>query len=82
MRYHDDDSFTGLGHAKRGKAAPGHRGTWGGTTRHRLATAEGRPQRGLQNQQLQPQRRGRPESAHLHRAGGRNRVGRTERGCD
>ena len=43
MRYHDDDSFTGLGHAKRGKAAPGHRGTWGGTTRHRLATAQGRP---------------------------------------
>ena len=43
MRYHDDDSFTGLGQAKRGQAAPGHRGTWGGTTRHRLATAEGRP---------------------------------------
>ena len=43
MRYHDDDSFTGLGHAKRGKAAPGPRGPWRGTTRHRLATAEGRP---------------------------------------
>ena len=43
MRYHDDDSFTGLGHAKRGQAAPGRRGPWSGTTRHRLATAEGRP---------------------------------------
>ena len=43
MRYHDDDSFTGLGHAKRGKAAPGRRGPWRGTTRQRLATAEGRP---------------------------------------
>ena len=30
MRYHDDDSFTGLDHAKRGQAAPGHRGTWAG----------------------------------------------------
>ena len=43
MRYHDDDSFTGLGHAKRGQAAPGRRGPWRGTTRQRLATAEGRP---------------------------------------
>ena len=43
MRYHDDDSFTGLDQAKRGKAAPGHRGTWSGTTRQRLATAQGRP---------------------------------------
>ena len=43
MRYHDDDSFTGLDQAKRGQAAPGPRGTWRGTTRQRLATAEGRP---------------------------------------
>ena len=66
MRYHDDDSFTGLGHAKRGQAAPGPSRHLGRDHPAPAGDGRGPSQRGLQNQQLQPQRRGCPESAHLH----------------